>query len=58
MNDQNSLTIEQQFNLRKIADQTKVLSQEQAQELIVELQRQIMIKDNIYQKLIQHEWGL
>lgn len=58
MSDQNSLSMEQQFNLRKIADQTKSLSQEQAQELVIELQRQIMIKDNIYKKLIQHEWGL
>ena len=54
----NSLTIEQQFNLRKVADQTKALSQQQAQELIVELQRQLMIKDNLYQQIIKHEWGI
>lgn len=54
----NSLTLEQQFNLRKVADQTKALSQQQAQELIVELQRQLMIKDNLYKQIIKHEWGI
>ena len=51
----NFLTLEQQFNLRKVADQTKALSQQQAQELIVELQRQIMIKDNLYKEIMRHE---
>lgn len=54
----NSLTLEQQFNLRKVADQTKALSQQQTQELIVELQRQLMIKDNLYKQIIKHEWGI
>ena len=56
--DVSHLTIEQQFSLKKVADQTKALSQQQARELIVELQRQIMIKDNLYQEIIKHEWGI
>ena len=52
------LTIEQKFHLRRLADQTKALSQEQAQELIVELQRQMMVKDNLYKQMIKHEWGM
>lgn len=52
------LTIEQKFHLRKVADQTKALSQQQAQELIVELQRQLMMKDNLFKQMIKHEWGL
>jgi hypothetical protein len=36
----------------------KSLSQQQAQELIVELQRQMMIKDNLYKQLIKQEWGI
>ncbi|MBW4534950.1 MAG: NblA/ycf18 family protein [Pleurocapsa minor HA4230-MV1] len=44
MSENNTLTIEQEFHLRKIADQTKSLSQQQAQELIVELQRQMILK--------------
>lgn len=51
----NFLTLEQQFNLRKVADRTKALSQQQAQKLVVELQRQIMIKDNLYKEIMRHE---
>ena len=58
MSEQNNLTLEQQFHLRKIAEQTKALSQQQAQELIIELQRQMMMKDNLYKHLIGHEWGI
>lgn len=54
----NSLTLEQQFDLRKVADRTKSLSPQQAHELIIELQRQLMIKDNIYKQIIKHEWGI
>ena len=58
MSEQTQLTIEQKFHLRRLADQTKALSQEQAQELIVELQRQMMVKDNLYKQMIKHEWGI
>lgn len=58
MSEQTSLTIEQEFHLRKIADQTRALSQQQAHELIVELQRQMMIKDNLFKQIIKHEWGI
>ena len=58
MSQPTQLTVEQQFHLRKLADQTKALSQQQAQELIVELQRQMMVKDNLYKQMIKHEWGI
>lgn len=58
MSNQNKLTLEQEFSLRKIATQAKALSRQQAQELIVELQRQMMMKDNLYKQLIKHEWGI
>lgn len=58
MSEQTNLTIEQKFHLRKIADRTKSLSPQQAQELIIELQRQMMIKDNLFKQIIKHEWGI
>ena len=58
MSNQNKLTLEQEFSLRKIATQAKALSHQQAQELIVELQRQMMMKDNLYKQLIKHEWEI
>lgn len=58
MSEANKLSLEQEFSLRKLADQTQALSQQQAQQLIVELQRQMMIKDNLYQQIIKHQWKM
>lgn len=58
MSNQNYLSLEQEFNLKKIATQANNLNRQQAQELIVELQRQIMIKDNLYKQIIKQEWGM
>ncbi|MGD1918883.1 MAG: NblA/ycf18 family protein [Pleurocapsa sp.] len=58
MNHKNNLSLEQEFSLKKISKQAQALSQQEAQELIVELQRQIMIKDNLYRQIIKQEWGI
>ena len=58
MSEANKLSLEQEFSLKKLANQTQVLSRQQAQELIVELQRQMMIKDNLYQEIIKHQWKM
>lgn len=58
MNQSISLSIEQEFHLKSFADQVKRMSQEQAQEFLIELHRQMIIKDKMYQHLIQQEWNL
>ncbi|OUC16582.1 MAG: phycobilisome degradation protein nblA [Alkalinema sp. CACIAM 70d] len=47
------LSLEQQFNLTVYQDQVKSLSQEQAQEVLLEVMRQLMIKDNVIRHLIK-----
>lgn len=47
------LTLEQQFNLKAYEQQVKALSQEQAQEYLLEVMRQLMIKDNAIKHLIK-----
>lgn len=42
-----SLTIEQEFQLNVYTSQAKRLSEEQVQELLIEVIRQNMIKDNL-----------
>ncbi|NJM89805.1 MAG: phycobilisome degradation protein NblA [Hydrococcus sp. RU_2_2] len=49
----NQLTLEQQFKLQVFSDQAKNLSQEQAQECLIELFRQMMVKDNLFKNLIK-----
>ncbi len=52
------LSLEQEFNLRRFVDQVQTLSQEQAQDLSIELYRQMMLKDNLYEELLQDYWGI
>lgn len=48
-----SLTIEQQFNMKVYEDQVQHLSPEQARELLLDLMRQTMVKDNVIRHLIK-----
>ena len=41
------LTLEQKFKLQVLKDQVQQLSHEQAQEYLVEMFRQMMVKDNL-----------
>ena len=53
MKDSEQLSLEQKFNLRTFTDQVQTLSLEQAQDLSIELYRRMMLKDNLYQELLQ-----
>jgi flagellar basal body-associated protein FliL len=48
-----TLNLEQQFNLKVYQDQIQYMSQEQAQEALLEMMRQIMIKDNVIRHLMK-----
>ena len=52
------LSLEQEFNLRIFADQVRTLSQEQARDLSIELYRTMMLKDKLYEELLQDYWGI
>lgn len=47
------LSLEQNFNLKVYEDQVKSLSQEQAQDYLLEVMRQLMIKDNVIRHLMK-----
>ena len=49
-----SLTMEQQFKLQVVKDQVRGLSLEQAQEYVVEVMRQMMVKDNLVKHLLKN----
>ena len=58
MNQPTKLSLEQEFQLKKFAAQVQHLSREHAQELSIELHRQMMIKEKMYQHFLLHEWNL
>ena len=43
-----SLTMEQQFKLQVLREEVKGLSREEAQEYLVEVLRQTMVKENLF----------
>ena len=48
-----TLNLEQQFSLKMYADQVRFMSQDQAQDALLEVMRQIMIKDNVIRHLMK-----
>ena len=58
MSQPTELTLEQQFNLSSFKLQVDQMSQEQAQEFLVNLYEQMMIRENMYQHFLKHQWGL
>lgn len=49
-----SLTLEQQFKLEVLKDQVKSLTKEQAQEYLIEVFRQMMVKDNVMKQIMRN----
>ena len=58
MNRPMKLSLEQEFSLRTFADQVQQMSREQAQEFLLMLYQQMMIRETTYQELLKHEWKL
>ncbi|MBD2460716.1 NblA/ycf18 family protein [Oscillatoria sp. FACHB-1407] len=48
------LTLEQQFEMRRMQDEVKGLSHEQALNLLVQASRLLMLKDNIIRNLVSN----
>ena len=48
------LTLEQQFQLQAIKKQVGAMSLEQAQDYVVEISRQMMIKNNLVKHLLKN----
>ncbi len=58
MSESIQLSLEQELNQRIFADQVKKLSREQAQEYLVYLYEQMIIRENMYQEFLKHEWSI
>ncbi len=48
---ENSLSMEQELNHRIFSDRVSQLNQSEAQELLVQMHKQMMIKENLYKEL-------
>ncbi|MGB7416550.1 MAG: NblA/ycf18 family protein [Thermosynechococcaceae cyanobacterium] len=52
------LSLEQQFKLRSFMSQVKGMSQEQAQEFLVQLYEQMIVRETIYKEILKNEWQI
>ncbi len=48
---ENSLSLEQELSHRVFSDRVQQLSREEAQDLLVQMHKQMMFKDNLYKEL-------
>jgi hypothetical protein len=58
MNQPIELSLEQQFSIRSFATQVKNMSHEQAQEFLVKLYEQMVVREATYKELLKQQWGL
>lgn len=58
MNQPIELTLEQQFNIRSFETQVEQMSLEQAQDFLVKLYRQMVMREATYKELLKHQWGI
>ncbi|MCS6782042.1 MAG: NblA/ycf18 family protein [Gloeomargarita sp. SKYBB_i_bin120] len=52
------LSLEQEFSLRSFETQVRQMSREQAQELLVKLYHQMLLKEKMYQHFLKFQWGI
>lgn len=58
MNQPIELSLEQQFSIRSFETQVDQMNLEQAQQFLVQLYKQMMMREATYKQLLKHQWGL
>jgi hypothetical protein len=58
VNEPAQLTLEQQFNLRSFETQVDKMSREQAQQFLVKMYEQMMVRETMYKRFLKHEWNI
>lgn len=52
------LSLEQEFSIRAFEMQVQNLTCEKAQEFLVQLYKHMIVRDQMYQKLLKNQWGI
>ncbi|QMS86600.1 NblA/ycf18 family protein [Nostoc edaphicum CCNP1411] len=58
MNQPIELSLEQEFSIRCFADKVEQMSHKQAQEFLLVLYEQMLIRETTFQQLLKQEWRL
>ena len=52
------LSLEQQFNLRSFATEVEKMNREQAQDFLVRLYEEMLVRENLYKDTLKYQWQL
>ncbi|NEO31966.1 MAG: NblA-related protein [Symploca sp. SIO3C6] len=52
------LSLEQKFNIRSFETQVQQMSREQAQDCLIKLYEQMVVRETMYKEFLKHEWGI
>jgi hypothetical protein len=52
------LTLEQQFSLQSFKTQAERMSREQAQQFLIQLYEQMMLREAMYKHFLKHQWEI
>ncbi len=52
------LPLEKQFSIRSFETQVSQMNLQQAQECLVQLYEQMLVRETLYQQFLKHNWGL
>ena len=58
MESTSSLSMEQQFKLQVLSQEVQQMNREQAQQYLIEILRQMMLKDNVVKKMIKGDMDM
>lgn len=52
------MPLEKQFSVRSFETQVRQMSLQQAQDCLVQLYEQMLVRETLYQQFLKHKWGL
>ncbi len=58
MNQPVELSLEQKFSIRSFETQVEKMSHEQAQDFLIKLYEQMIMRETMYRHFLKHQWGL
>jgi hypothetical protein len=61
MNNQNqnkNISLEQEFQVQSFARKVDTISKEEAKELLVDLYKSSIIRENLFREIIKESWGI
>ncbi|EAW38001.1 NblA/ycf18 family protein [Lyngbya sp. PCC 8106] len=61
MNNQNqdkNISLEQEFQVQSFARKVDTISKEEAKELLIDLYKSTIIRENLFREIIKESWGI